>query len=147
MASSAEQPRANPENPTVVALSAHVWRTVTVECGSALGARSYLVPAVAEDVVYANKACMHGRRRTFVVVYDYYHPALRSARTLTSRFSAVRRKRRQEEAAAMLVQTVVRRCLLHRTKNVLSKPEQEGISREATTSQATSRHRRNKFGK
>ena len=119
---------------TVIALPAHTWRSVAVECGDALGERSYLVPAVAEDVAYANTVGlrqgthsddtgtgMHNNKsvpvpvgRTSIFVYDYYHPSLRAARTMTSRFTASRRKQDQEQAAAMLVQSVARMKLARR---------------------------------
>jgi hypothetical protein len=49
-------------------------------------------------------------------VYDYCHPALRSAQHHTSRFTEARRRLQRERAAAMLLQSVVRAKVITRSK-------------------------------
>jgi len=90
------------QEPRVVVIPPNVWRNTLLD--SPVGERSYLVPATAQDVVYANRKLVkkmqvlpEHERKAFrrqllssTFVYDYHHPILRAARNFTSRITRVR---------------------------------------------------------
>eukprot|EP00750_Incisomonas_marina_P015608 INCI18395.2.p1 GENE.INCI18395.2~~INCI18395.2.p1 ORF type:complete len:1259 (+),score=189.65 INCI18395.2:265-3777(+) len=123
-----------------VIIPPNVWRNaVLLPNGDCFGDRGFLKAATAQDMAYANrhlvesiqarmkavagtseeaatKAKIRAELRAATFVYDYQHPALRSARNLTSRFTVSARQREREAAAALLIQTVVKARLARRLK-------------------------------
>lgn len=82
-------------NASLVVIPPHIWRSPSRPI-SALVSRSYLVPATGIDIVHANRHVVEEVRASGIVadharmqllastfVYDYTHPALRTARNVT----------------------------------------------------------------
>lgn len=123
-----------------VIIPPNVWRNaVLLPNGDCFGDRAFMKAATAQDMAYANrhlveniqarikaatgtseeatlKAKIRAELRAATFVYDYQHPALRSARNLTSRFTVSARQREREAAAALLIQTVVKARLARRLR-------------------------------